>query len=86
MRDFRKRGGIGFRGTNLRLNARIFARDLFQFGLTTHHELGEQDVPFVLTLADGSDTSDILNSMAQRLTNFVESAVIGQEIEVEART
>ncbi|MEJ1978640.1 MAG: S8 family peptidase [Acetobacteraceae bacterium] len=85
-RDFGKRGGIGFRGNNLRLHARVFARDLFQFGLMTHHELGEQDVAFVLTLADGSDSSGIYNSMAQRLTNFVESAVVGQEIEVEGRT
>ncbi|HEY5331272.1 MAG TPA: S8 family peptidase [Acidobacteriaceae bacterium] len=85
MRDFGKRGGIGFRGNNLRLNARIFARDLFQFGLTSHHELAEQDVAFVLTLSDGSDTSGIYNSMAQRLTTFVESAVVGQEIEIETR-
>jgi hypothetical protein len=56
-----------------------------QFGLTTHHDLGEQDVAFVLTLADGSDTSGIYNSMAQRLTAFVESAVCGQEIEIDNR-
>ena len=85
MRDFGKRGGIGFRENNFRLNARIFARDLFQFGLMSHHEIGEQDVAFVLTLSDGSDTSGIYNSMTQRLTNFVESAVLGQEIEIENR-
>jgi hypothetical protein len=85
LRDFGKRGGIGFSGSNLRLNARVFARDLFQFGLTTHHDLSEQDVAFVLTLSDGSDTSGIYNSMAQRLSNFVESAVVGQEIDVENR-
>ena len=83
MRDFSKRGGIGFRGTALRLHARVFARDLFQFGLASHHDLGEQEVAFVLTLSDGTDSSNLYNSMAQRLTNFVESAVVGQEIEVE---
>ena len=66
----------------MRLNARIFARDLFQFGHTSHHELGEQDVSFVLTLTDGTDTDALYNSMAQRLTTFVESAVIGQEINI----
>lgn len=85
MRDFSKRGGIGFRGTNFRLHARVFARDLFQFGFASHHELGEQEAAFVLTLSDGSDSSGIYNSMAQRLTNFVESAVVGQEIEIEGR-
>jgi hypothetical protein len=84
-RDFSKRGGIGFSGRNLRLNARIFARDLFQFGIASHHELGEQDVAFVLTLSDGSDTAGIYNSMAKRLNAFVESAVVGQEIEIDNR-
>jgi hypothetical protein len=82
-RDFTRRGGIGFRGTTLRLHARVFARDLFQFGFQTHHDMGEREVAFVLTLADGSNDPGIYNSMAQRLANFVESAVIGQEIEVE---
>lgn len=82
IRDFSRRGGIAFRGNTMRLNARIFARDLFQFGHTSHHELGEQDVSFVLTLTDGTDTDALYNSMAQRLTTFVESAVIGQEINI----
>jgi hypothetical protein len=74
------------RRTTVRLPAHALSpRDLFQFGLTTHHDLGEQDVAFVLTLADGSDTSGIYNSMAQRLTAFVESAVVGQEIEIDNR-
>lgn len=81
-RDFSKRGGIGFSGTSMRLNARIFARDLFQFGHTSHHDLGEQEVAFVLTLTDGSDTDAIYNSMAQQLSTFVESAVVGQEIDI----
>jgi hypothetical protein len=81
-RDFSKRGGIGFSGNSMRLNARVFARDLFQFGYASHHELGEQEVAFVLTLIDDSDTDAIYNSMAQRLSTFVESAVVGQEIEI----
>ena len=84
-RDFTKRGGIGFRGTDFRLHTRVFARDLFQFGFVSRHELGEQEAAFVLTLSDGSDSSGIYNSMARRLTNFVESAGVGQEIEIEGR-
>jgi len=84
IRDFGQRGGITFSGDTMRLHARVFARDLFQFDAADHHELGEQDVAFVLTLSDGSDSSDLYNSMAQRLGTFVESAVVEQAIEVEA--
>jgi hypothetical protein len=82
IRDFSRRGGIGFSGTTMRINARIFARDLFQYGYGNHRELGEQNVAFVLTLSDGSDNDALYNSMTQRLSNFVESAVIGQEIDI----
>ncbi len=58
-------------------------RDLYARDLSSHHELGEQDVAFVLTLSDGTDSSALFNSMANRLSTFVESAILGQEIEVE---
>jgi hypothetical protein len=82
-RDFSSRGGTAFEGTHLQLYARVFTRDLYQFGWSHHSQAGEQDVAFVLTLrsADGSDS--IYNSMVTALGNFVESAVINQEIEVE---
>jgi hypothetical protein len=82
-RDFSSRGGIAFEGTHLQLYARVFTRDLYQFGWSHHSQAGEQDVAFVLTLqsADGSDS--IYNSMVAALGNFVESAVINQEIDVE---
>lgn len=84
IRDFGKRGGVAFSGETMRLHARIFARDLFQFeDVTSHHDLGEQDVAFVLTLSDGSDNSDLYNSMTQRLGTFVESAVVEQAVEIE---
>ncbi|WJI71383.1 MULTISPECIES: S8 family peptidase [unclassified Mesorhizobium] len=81
-RDFSRRGGLTYSGNVMRLHARVFARDLFQFGLSNHRELGEQEVAFVLTLSGRSPNSAIYNSTAQRLRNFVESAVIGQEIDV----
>lgn len=83
-RDFTRRGGIAFKGDAMRLHARVFARDLYQFGVTSQRELGEQDVAFVLTLKGDSTDSSIYNSTAQRLQNFVESAVIDQEIELTA--
>ena len=80
-RDFNKRG-VGFSGDTFRLHARVYTRDLFQFDIPNHHEMGEQEVSFVLTLSDGSTSPAIYNSTAQRLSTFVESAVIGQEIEI----
>lgn len=80
-RDFSKRGA-NFSGDTLRLHARVFTRDLYQFDVSNYFEMGEQDVAFVLTLSDGSDSSAIYNSMVQRFSTFVESAVIGQEIEI----
>ncbi|KQT80555.1 S8 family peptidase [Methylobacterium sp. Leaf466] len=83
IRDFSKRGGITFSGDTMSLHARVFARDLFQFDAASHHELGEQDVSFVLTLSDGSNNSNLYNSMAQQLGTFVESAVVEQNVELE---
>jgi len=84
MRDFAKGSGITFSGNAMRLHARVYSRDLFQFDLTSHHDLGEQDVAFVLTLSDGSDSNAIYNSTVQRLGNFVESAVLEQAIDIES--
>ncbi|WP_338606827.1 S8 family serine peptidase [Pelagibacterium nitratireducens] len=82
-RDFSKRTGIQFTGSSFRLRAQVFARDLFQFEVTSQRELGEQSVAFVLTLESQSDEPAIYNSTAQRLRSYVESAVIDQELEVD---
>lgn len=74
--------GRQFSGNTMRLHARVYTRDLFQFGIDSPQDLNEQEVAFVLTLSDGSDSEDIYNSMTQRLSTFVESAVLGQEIEI----
>lgn len=67
---------------SVRLHARVFARDLYQFAVESHHELDEQEVSFVLTFEGSEEGSDIYNSMAKRLGTQVESAVIEQNIEV----
>lgn len=82
-RDFSSRGGTAFEGTHLQLYARVFTRDLYQFGWSHHSQAGEQDVAFVLTLRSANGSDSIYNSMVTALGNFVESAVINQEIEVE---
>jgi hypothetical protein len=82
-RDFSSREGIAFRGTHLQLYARVFTRDLYQFGWNHHSQVGPQEVAFVLTLWSGEGKPSIYNSTAQLLGNFVESAVVNQEIELQ---
>jgi hypothetical protein len=41
-----------------------------------------QDVAFVLTLRSGDSQPTIYNSMVQALGNFVESAVVNQDIQI----
>ena len=82
-RDFTKRGGITFSEDQMRLYARVFTRDLYQFNIEQQSQLDSQEAVFVLTLVAANENAPIYNSMAQRLGNYVESAVIGQEIEVD---
>lgn len=79
---FKSHSGTGITGKTMRLNARIFTRDLYQFGIQHHSELEPQEVAFVLTLSsvDGEDT--IYDSALQSMSTEVESAVINQEIQV----
>lgn len=81
-RNFTKGAGLGFSGNHLRLYARVFMRDLYQFGWTHHSQAGPQDVSFVLTLTSADGGKSIYDSTAQALGNFVESAVLNQDIEV----
>lgn len=67
---------------SMRLYARVYTRDLYQFDIENHHELDEQEVAFVLTLEGIEGESDIYNSMSSRLSAQVESAVIEQDINV----
>jgi hypothetical protein len=80
--DFTSRGGKSFDGARLRLYARVFTRDLYQFGWNHHSQAGAQDVAFVLTFWSASGTATIYNSMVQQLGTFVESAVLNQQITV----
>lgn len=72
--------GVSVDNDKVRLYARIFTRDLFQFGFSTHHEIEEQDVAFVLTFKSHGKDPSIYNSMTQRLGNKVEVANIEQDI------
>ena len=74
--------GVKFTGTTLRLYARLYARNVEQFGYRTGAELPPVETVFVLSFSDGSRSPGIYNSMAVSLGHFVESAVIDQDIPV----
>ena len=80
--DFTRRGRQ-FAGKSFRLYARVFTRDLYQFGWNHHGQAGPQEVSFVLTLWSGEKRRSIYDSTVRALGTFVESAVLEQEIEQE---
>lgn len=73
---------VSLDGRKLRIYARIYARDLYQFGMSNHQELDEQDVAFVLTFRSENKDKKIYNSMVQSLGNDVEVGVINQDINI----
>ncbi|MGN6285530.1 MAG: S8 family peptidase [Afipia sp.] len=81
-RDFLSKG-VAFSGDALRLYARVYARDLYQFGMKRNEDVPPLKATFVLSISDGTETSDLYNEMRASLGNFVESAVIEQDIEVD---
>lgn len=67
---------------SVRLYARVFARDLYQFDVEHHSELGKQNVAFVLTFKAANSKPSLYDTMVSRLGSDVESALISQEVEV----
>lgn len=79
---FKSHTGTGISGTTMRLNARIFARDLYQFDINHHSELPAQKVSFVLTLRSSDKSDSIYDSAVRALATDIESAVINQDIHI----
>lgn len=82
-RDFSKHGGLGFNGSFFRIYARLFARNIEQFGYNSNSELPEIETVFLVTFSDGSGTMNLYNTMVSSLGNFVESAVLDQDIIIQ---
>ncbi|MBN5270913.1 S8 family peptidase [Serratia marcescens] len=79
----KKFSSVSIDDSKIRLHARIFTRDLYQFGLSSHHDLDEQSVSFVLTFKSHDKAPGIYNSMKQNLGTFVEVGTIEQDIDVD---
>lgn len=75
--------GVSVDNKVLRLHARIYARDLYQFGMASHHEMEEQNVSFVLTFKSEEKDSGVYNSMVQSLGTEVEVGVVDRNIDVD---
>jgi hypothetical protein len=82
-KDFSR--GRKFSGNHFQLYARVYTRDLYQFGMRHHSQAGEQEVAFVLTLEDLDKRPSIYDNTVRALGNFVESAVLNQNIEIRNR-
>ncbi|MBU9849230.1 S8 family serine peptidase [Rahnella aceris] len=74
---------VSIENRSLRLFARIFARDLYHYGLNRHQELGDQEVAFVLTFKSDDKHSGIYNSMKQTLGIDADIATIEQDINID---
>jgi hypothetical protein len=83
-RDFTKSGGLGFNGPAFRIYARAFGRNVSQFGYAVNDDIPEIETAIVVSFSDGSNTGQLFDSMVTSLGNFVESAVVDQEIEIES--
>lgn len=82
-RQFNKRGGIGFNGDSFRIYARAYGRNIKQFGYNANADIPELETIFVVTFSDGTSNSRLYNALSTSLGNYVESAVIDQDIEVD---
>ena len=78
--DFSKRKGRTFSGRHFRLYARVYTRDIYQFGWNHPALAGPQHAAFVLTFWSGEQLPSIYDSTVQALGTFVESAVNAQDI------
>lgn len=67
----------------MRLYARVYARDLYQFGMRSNEDVPPLKAAFVLSLSDGSESDAVYNEMRAMLGNFVESAVLDIDLDVE---
>jgi hypothetical protein len=79
---FKHHNGTGISGSTMRLNARVFTRDLFQYDMSHHSELAPQEVAFVLTLSALDADSALYDSTVQSMGAELESAVLNQDIQV----
>lgn len=75
--------GVAVDNKKLRLYTRVFTRDLYQFGLATHHELDEQEVAFALTFKTHDNSPSVYNSMKQNLGTNVEIGTVDQQVDLD---
>ncbi|MEM8970803.1 MAG: S8 family serine peptidase [Pseudomonadota bacterium] len=82
----REMKGITTRGSDLRVRARVYTRDLYQATLPDRSSVPPQKVALVLSLRSPAKTSSAYDSVVRKLGAFVESAVVQQDITVEGES
>ncbi|MBZ9558035.1 MULTISPECIES: S8 family peptidase [unclassified Modicisalibacter] len=85
VRHQRSRLSTRIKPDTARVYARIYARDLYQYDMGSHHDLDEQEVAFVLTFKKEGAGDALFNSMVKDLGNDVEYSVeVDQNIEIDS--
>lgn len=75
--------GVSVDNNVLRLHARIYARDLYQYNMGSHHEMDEQKVSFVLTFKSDNKDPMLYNSMIKSLGADVEIGIIERNVNID---
>lgn len=74
---------VQFDGDALRVYARVYSRDLYQYDYASSEEIPEMEVVFVLSLGTGDPEDDVYNELRDQLGTFVEAATIETDIDLE---
>lgn len=82
-REFTKNGGITSSGSSFRLYARLFGRNMSQFGYLTNDQIPPLETVFIVSFSDGSDSDAIYDSTIDAFGQQVESAVLNQELDID---
>lgn len=74
---------LSYSGTTMQVRARIYARDTYQYNYHTNADVPPVPVAFVLTLRSADEKANLYNEMRVSLGNFVENAIIEQDIDID---
>ncbi|RYH00087.1 MAG: hypothetical protein EON58_01560 [Alphaproteobacteria bacterium] len=75
--------GVTFEGDSMRIYARVYARDLYQYDYSTAGEIPALDTVFVLSIGTGEEDDDVYNELRDQLGAFVETATIETDIDID---
>lgn len=79
VRDFNN----AFDGDTLRVYARTYVRDLYQYDYATLDDVPAMEAVFVLSLSSDDEQDDVYNEVRDQLGAFVETAVVDIDVDID---